>query len=716
MIALRAAGVMVVLDTSGPKLPRVVHWGADLGPLDEPGLAALRDAALPNVHRSAPDERVLVTILPAQGDGWPGRPGVRGHRDGRSPHPRFTVSHVDASGSGVLVRGSDAGLEVLSEFELTPSGVLRVRHTVTNTGDDVWTCDGLTAVMPVGAQATQLLDFTGRWPREKQPQRAAFQHGVRVRENRRGHTGHDATGLMVVGTEGFGFRHGEVWGVHIGWSGDHVHIAERQPEGVRLLGGGELLGPGEIRLGPGESYASPWAYFAYASNGLDGLSQSLHRYLRARPDHPRTPRPVVLNTWEAVYFDHRLDRLTELADVAARAGVERFVLDDGWFLGRRDDTAGLGDWYVDAAVWPDGLGPLVQHVRSLGMQFGLWFEPEMVNPRSSLMREHPDWVLAERLPMLQRNQLVLDVARADVFDYLLDRIVSLVQEYGIDYIKWDHNRDLLEAVHDGRYGVHAQTLAVYRLMAAVRAACPSLEIESCSGGGARIDYGVLEHTDRVWTSDTNDALERQAIQRWTGLLVAPELLGAHVGPPVAHTTGRAAGLEFRQATALFGHAGLEWDLTGLSPSSLSSVASWISLYKRLRPLLHSGDTVHADYADPSAVLHGVVSPDRQHAVYCFAQLDAPLDVAPPPLVLPGLDPDARYAVSCVLRPPSVVETPAWLAPVPTADAATPGAFTSGASTSGAGWVGPGAVLGRAGLTAPLLNPAEAIVLEVRTVE
>jgi len=689
---------MLVLDTAGPKLPRVVHWGADLGPLDQTGLDAVRDALAPTRQPAGSDEPMLVTILPAPGDGWPGRVGVRGHRDGLFPHLRFAVSDVDITASTVVVRGADAesGLAVGSEYALTPEGVLRVRHTVTNTGGGVWTCDGVQAVLPVPAHATELLDFTGRWPREKQPQRSAFQHGVRVRENRRGHTGHDATGLMIAGTDGFGFEHGEVWGVHIGWSGDHVHVAERLPEGVRVLGGGELLGPGEIRLHPGESYATPWAYFAYSSRGLNGLSQSLHRYLRARPSHPRTPRPVVLNTWEAVYFDHRLDRLTELADVAAWAGVERFVLDDGWFLGRRDDRAGLGDWYVDPQVWPDGLGPLARHVRSLGMQFGLWFEPEMVNPRSRLFRAHPDWVLATRLPILHRNQLVLDVARPDVFAYLLDRVVSLVREYGIDYIKWDHNRDLVEAVHDGSYGVHAQTLAVYRLMDEIRSACPGLEIESCSGGGARIDYGVLEHTDRVWTSDTNDALERQTIQRWTGLFVPPELLGAHVGPAVAHTTGRAADLEFRQATALFGHAGLEWDLTGLSVVELASVASWISLYKQVRPLLHSGDVVRADYPDPAGYLHGVVSADRRHAVYCFAQLTAPLDGAAPALRLPGLDPSLRYSVSCPLRPPSLLTTPSWLA--------------------SDGFSGSGAALGSAGLAAPRLHPAQAIVLELRTVE
>ena len=262
------------------------------------------------------------------------------------------------------------------------------------------------------------------------------------------------------------------------------------------------------------------------------------------------PRPVVLNTWEAVYFDHRLDRLTALADTAAELGVERFVLDDGWFRHRRDDTAGLGDWYVDEDVWPDGLHPLVNHVRGLGMEFGLWVEPEMVNPDSDLARAHPEWV-REAPPW--RNQQVLDIAQPDAYAYLLERLDALVSEYAIDFLKWDHNRDLVG-------GAHAQTLAAYRLLDELRERHPALEIESCSSGGSRVDLGILARTDRVWASDTNDALERQAIQRWTQLLLPPELVGSHVGPPRAHTTGRTHDLSFRVATALFGHFGIEWDI------------------------------------------------------------------------------------------------------------------------------------------------------------
>lgn len=699
-VVLRAAGVMLVLDVSGPKVPRVVYWGADLGELPADVLAVLAPAAA----LAATNDPVTVTLLPVQADGWVGRPGLSGHRDGAFPYARPVLTEpVTVRGNGISVRAADAGAgtALSTELELTPEGVLRLRHTLTNTGDTPYTVERLDALLPVPARAGELLDFTGRWPREKSPQRGGFPHGVHLRENRRGRTGHDSTGLLVAGTDGFGFRHGEVWGVHVGWSGNHSHLAQRIPEGFAALGGGELLGPGEVRLAPGDSYATPWAYFVWSGDGLDGLGARLHRYLRARPAHPRTPRPLVLNTWEAVYFDHRLDRLTRLADVAAGIGVERFVLDDGWFLHRRDDHAGLGDWYVDPAVWPDGLHPLVKHVKSLGMQFGLWVEPEMVNPDSDLARAHPDWLLAApgREPMPARNQFVLDIARPEAFGYILERLDALVGEYGIDYFKWDHNRDLLEPVHDGHAGVHEQTLATYRLMDELRARHPGLEIESCSSGGARIDYGILGRTDRVWASDTNDALERQAIQRWTGLLLPPELVGSHVGPEESHTTGRTAELGFRTVTALFGHAGIEWDVTSCSPEELDRLTAWIALYKRLRPLLHSGDVVRADHPDPSAWLYGVVSGDRAEAVYAYAKLTTGTDIIPAPLRLPGLDPARTYRV----RVPAEVPAPPGLA------RSQPPWYTDGGATVA------GAVLSGIGLPAPLLNPSQAVLLEVQAI-
>ncbi|MEV6612008.1 alpha-galactosidase [Kutzneria sp. NPDC051319] len=683
LISLAANGTGLVVET-GPGLPRVLHWGADLGPVDED----LVLAATPGVPPSSVDTPIRLTLLPSSREGWLGRPGTSGHRDGSFQHLRpELLGPVDVDGNSLSFTAADsaAGVEFHVELHLDPSGVLRVRHEVVNTGGDTWTVDALRLLLPVPAHAVELLDLTGRWCRERSPQRSPFLHGLRARESRRGRTGHDATGLLVAGTDGFGFRHGEVWGVHLAWSGNHEHFAERLPEGLSLLGASELLDPGEIRLAPGESYATPWAFFVWSDQGLDGLSARLHAWMRARTSHPSTPRPVVLNTWEAVYFNHDLGRLRALADRAAEIGVERFVLDDGWFRGRRDDSAGLGDWFVDSDVWPDGLSPLVDYVRDKGMQFGLWFEPEMVNPDSALARAHPDWLLADALPW--RRQQVLNVALPAVYDYLLERLDSLVTEYRIDYIKWDHNRDLMESL------VHAQTLAVYRLFDELRSRHPALEIESCSSGGARVDLGVLAHTDRVWASDTNDAVERQRIQRWMGLLIPPELVGSHVGPPEAHTTGRFAELPFRCATALFNHAGLEWDLTALSSEELDALTAWISVYKRLRGLLHTGVTVRADHPDHGSLLHGVIGPD--HAVFCYARLETSPDALPARLRFPGLDPARRYTVRAIpeLLPASghfVTQTP-WI--------------TTGLTLSGA-------ALTHTGLQPPLLAPSQAMLFEL----
>ncbi|WP_026877712.1 alpha-galactosidase [Jiangella gansuensis] len=698
IVLLTRAGVSLVLDLATPGLPRVAHWGAAIDGLDDAALAALRVAAQPTRRRGSPREPAAPTLLPAQADGWVGRPGIAGSRDRAWPHLRLVAADVTVDGASVRVRSRDeaAQVSVVSELDLDASGVLTVRHTLTNDGDTAWSVGGVRAVLPVPDHADELLHFTGRWSLEKAPQREPFVPGLRSMETRRGRTGHASTGLLIAGTAGFGYGSGEVWSVHAGWSGWTVHDAERLPEGWSTLGAGELLADGEVVLAPGESYATPVVYFGYAEDGLDGLAHRLHTHLRARPGHPSTPRPLVLNTWEAVYFDHDVDRMARLADAAAAVGVERFVVDDGWFLGRRDDGAGLGDWYVDPDVWPKGLHPLVDHVRSLGMQFGLWVEPEMANPRSRLAEEHPDWLLygPDRAPREWRNQHVVDVAHPDAYAYLLERLDALVGEYAIDYLKWDHNRDLLEAVHDGHAGVHEQTAAVYRLLDELRSRYPKLEIESCSSGGARVDLGVIQRTDRVWASDTNDPLDRQSIQRWTQQLLPPELVGAHVGPARTHVTGRVTSLELRCATALFGHSGIEWDITECDEAELATLTEWAATYKRLRPLLHTGRVVRAEDTDAPRLLHGVVGDG--HAVFSYVTLATLRTDIPPRLRLPGLDPDVTYRVSVL---------PALSSPSPRFGIEPPWMADGGIEL-------PGRVLAAVGLHAPMLQPEQVLTIEL----
>lgn len=711
LVHLRANGVSLVLDGTDGGLPQVAHWGADLGSLDDDTLRGLAAAAAPMRVRAGPDSPVVARVVPLPSDGWTGLPGIRGHRLGRDWSPRFVVHGWDVdsdAGSGGHLHldavDETARLSIMVDIRLEPSGLVRMRATVGNEDAvEPYQLEGLVLALPVPVEAGEMLDLTGRWSRERSPQRRALTIGRFVCDVQRGRTGHDATLLLSAGTPGFGFRSGEVWSVHVAWSGNHRTYAERLPSGQALLGGGELLLPGEVSLPPRGRYTTPWLYASHGY-GLDAMSARIHDWLRARPQHPTSPRPVVLNTWEATYFDHDLSRLTALADVAAEVGVERFVLDDGWFRGRRHDRAGLGDWYVDEQVWPRGLHPLIEHVHERGMDFGLWVEPEMVNMDSDLARAHPDWVLApgSRLPVEFRSQQVLNLGRPDAWDYVAGRLDALLCEYPIAFLKWDHNRDLIEAGSrpDGAPGVHSQTQAFYRLVDHLRRRHPHVEIESCSSGGARIDLEVLSRTDRVWASDCNDALERQQIQRWTGLLVPPEMMGAHVGPPISHTTGRYHPLAFRAGTAVFGHFGFEWNLVEADEEARREAAAWVGLYKRLRPLLHTGRVVRGDHPDPATWVHGVVAADASSAVYAVVSTQTSVYATPGRLRLPGLDSARAYRV----RPLPPGDTP--VAGGPQAVQEWPAAWVVADATLS------GSVLGSAGLAMPALWPEQLLLLEV----
>ncbi len=703
-VHLRAAGVSVLLRLTPNELPRVVHWGSDLGNLDAVTAAAASTAVSNPVSHSGFDEPTSAELLPQAARGHAGRGGISGSRNGLAWSPLFATTAVSRTGEHLRVEAMDeeARLALTTEFLLEPQGVLKMRHTVRNDGNETYELESLPAQLSIPARAQELLDLTGRWSRERVAQRHPLGYGAWVREGRRGRTGHDTPLLLVAGTPGFGFRSGEVWGLHVAWSGDSSIWAERLPEGRVSLGGGELLRAGEVRLEPGAAYTSPWVYAVHSAEGLDGLTHRLHDWVRDRPQHPSSVRPVVLNTWEAVYFDHDLPRLLTLAENAAELGVERFVLDDGWFGGRRSDRTSLGDWTVSEEAWPTGLAPLIERVTGLGMDFGLWVEPEMVNLDSDLARAHPDWLLAPpgRTPPAWRHQHVLDLANAAAWRHILDRLDALLSEHAIAYLKWDHNRDLTDAEHDGAPGYRPQTLAFYALLDELRTRHPGVEIESCASGGGRVDLGVLERTDRIWASDCTDALERQEIQRWTGLLVPPELVGAHVSAPRNHQTGRILDLAFRAGTAMFGHFGIEWDLTAASPEEQAELAAWISSYKSLRPLLHTGDVVRADHTEDGCELHGVVARDRGDAVYALVQLRTLAGSIPARVTLPGLDPHRTYRVRAQEpghRPFTMqIAPPAWV---------TEGEIEL-----------PGAVLGGLGVAVPILAPAQLLLLRATAVD
>jgi alpha-galactosidase len=705
-VHISSGGVSVVFDLAGARLPLVVHWGTAV---DAATAAEIVATSAPAAMNSSLDSARGFTIAAGESTGWSGTPALHWHADG-VPGSQLSLRSVAATATTADFTLIDERLEVEADisYALDSGGVLSVRAKVTNTGPRTIDVVAARQLLPIPARAVELLDQTGKWSGEHRPQRRDIVHGTTLRATRRGRPGHDSPVLSIAGTRGFAFRSGEVWATHLAWSGNGEYVTEKLPEGAgslsAVVGAAELLAPGEIRLAGGESYTTPEVLFAWSDRGIDGVSERFHARVRAGSAYPRSPRPLVLNTWEAVYFDHDLERLTLLARQAADIGVERFVLDDGWFLGRRGDTAGLGDWIIDPTVWPHGLTDLSDVVHELGMQFGLWFEPEMVNLDSEVARSHPEWVLGhpQDATLSWRNQFVLDLSNPDAYAHVLSQMTQVIAESRVDFIKWDHNRDLLVAEGlTSRPRVHAQTEAVYRLMDTLRADHPGLEIEACASGGARIDLGMMSHAQRVWTSDTNDPVERQMIQRWASTLLPPELQGAHVGPEEAHTTHRVSALQFRLITALFGHSGIEWDLTALTDVERSSLATWADLYREFRGLIATGATVRADEVDDGALLHGIVSQDRGHALFAWLRLSTSATAHTDRVRIPGLQADRRYSVRIRDELGSAsrhqVRDPEWMARLEGR------AFSS-------------AMLDQIGVPLPLLNPGYGMLLEFTAID
>jgi alpha-galactosidase len=529
--------------------------------------------------------------------------------------------------------------------------VLTISATLTNRGELPLALGSLApAILPLPPSSKTIRSFTGRHNTEFQEVREALPAHGWHREERRGLTGHGGpAGLFVLG-DGAGWHRGPVHAVQLAWSGNSRLSIERDGPGWTLAAG-EWLAAGEIRPAAGEAFTTPELLATYSSDGLNGASANFHQAIRSR-----APRA-------GLYFDQDEARLMALADRAAAIGVERFVLDDGWFRGRPDDRSGLGDWQVDRAKYPDGFKTLADHVRKLGMEFGLWVEPEMVNPDSDLYRAHPDWPLhiAGRAMVTARNQLVLDMSRADVRDYLFDALGALLGELPIAYLKWDHNRHLATAgnAHGGA-SYHAQVMGTYALIDRVRAAHPGVgvEIESCAGGGGRIDAGIATRVERFWASDNLDAVSCTAIQRGFLAFMPPEMMGAHVGASPSHATGRVQPIEFRAGVALCGHFGVELDPARLNDVDRDLLADWIATYKTHRDRLHSGQTWLGE--EPGLMWQAVGDP--AHLILFVTVIDPPTDRLAP-VRLPMLAGDGDISVRLLGTADAITATysASWLA-------------------------------------------------------
>jgi alpha-galactosidase len=639
-VTLHGSGCSLILEMSEGEAPLWRYWGPRLPDGVTPGVS-LRSTRPEPSFSLAFDQP--LSLFPTFGVGWFGQSALLAHRGGSDYAQCITGCAVEWAGGQTvrfLMRDEVAALDLTVSLSLDPlSDVLTLSTALTNRGaealDVAWLAAG---TVPLPQDARSVRSYSGRHNSEFQLQEDRLGRALWRRENRRGLTSHDCfPGAVVMAGEA-------TYGAQLGWSGNHLQNIEWLDDGRYAWSMGEWLAPGEVRLAPGERIETPEMLATCSTEGLNGVAQNFHTAIRARiawPNSTMTPRPVHLNTWEGFYFDHDEDALKELASSAAEIGIERFVLDDGWFQGRDDDTSSLGDWWADARKYPSGLAPLAKHVTGLGMAFGLWVEPEMVNPDSELFRAHPDWAMqiAGRPLLAARNQLVLDLSRAEVSDYLFEKIAALLRALPITYLKWDHNRDLTTA--GARPAYRCQVLACYALMARIRADFPQVEIEACAGGGGRIDGGIIRHTHRFWTSDCIDAVSRVEIQRGFLQFMPPELMGAHVGTAPAHSTGRSQSMDFRAAVALPGHFGVELDVRSLVGSERETLRGWIVAYKAKRDCLHHGKVwmgeagdgivwqAHGDADDMLLLIYRVAPMAQRHM---------------PVLRLAMLDPARRYAV------------------------------------------------------------------------
>lgn len=687
--------------------PYIVYWGA-----------ASQSAVLPEMMRHAVPGREDTVLRPSlamePGLGLSAQPGLLITRGRRDWDALLCVETAEHRGHDLRIICADkaAGVRLVHDFAASPKhDIITVTARLENIGEAALEVQrAQTLTLPLPPHISDIIGFSGLWAGEFQTERITRFAGAWVRENRRGRGSHNGWPGFMLSDAATDAHHGEAYGLHLGWSGNSRLCAETLSENRVLASAGALFLPGEIVLEPGEHLDLPALHIGWSDAGLNGLSRDYHDHIRQdilprrSVSSPRAERPVHYNSWEAVYFDHQPEVLKHLAALAAEAGAERFVLDDGWFAGRRSDAAGLGDWTVDRSVYPQGLTPLIDHVQTLGMEFGLWIEPEMVNPDSDLYRAHPDWVLqsAAREPVPFRGQLILDLTRAQVSDHIFTALDTLLRENAIGYLKWDMNRDANHPANAlGHAAAHAQIVAVYALIDRLRRAHPQVAIESCASGGGRADLGILRRTDRVWTSDNNDALERLAIQWGASHMLPLCVTGAHVGPRQCHITGRILPMPLRAAVAIFGSMGIEADLRDESAEDRAVLARAVTLYKQHRHLLHDGDFLRLERSD-IYMAFGVVASEGDEALFLRANIAEPAFAIPAPLRLKGLQPGLYYHLRLVWPED-------WRSP---ASAGVEGA----ARLSGEGIVMTGADLMQIGVQLPVSHPQTALLLHLAVKE
>ncbi|MDH7639344.1 alpha-galactosidase [Sphingomonas oryzagri] len=634
-----------------------VYWGPSL---DGGAPLAAREAR----ETSGFDPAGLNTAqeYPGQGEGLVTEPGVKvAFADGNRDLVLKYVSHR-LEGDTLIVELADIArpLDVTLRYRIDPNtGILARSAVIRNAGKSPVRLDQVAAAvftLPAGDDY-RLHYLTGDWGAEWTQNVQPVTPALAVIESRRGSTSHQANPWFAVDRAGKSDdQSGPVWFGALGWSGSwRISVGADAFGRVRIAGG---WNPYDFSwtLKPGERLETPIFYAGYTDSGTDGASRLLHRFERASilPHGESAPlRPVLYNSWEATTFNVDEAGQMALAERAAKIGVERFVMDDGWFGARNDDHAGLGDWFVNRTKFPNGLKPLIDRVHALGMSFGLWVEPEMVNPDSDLYRAHPDWVMnfPGRPRTEARNQLVLNLARPEVRDHILKTLDDLVSKNDIQFLKWDYNRNWTEPGWPEAGPQDEQRIYVdyvrnlYAILAELRRRHPKLEIETCSGGGGRIDLGILGLTDEAWTSDNTDPFDRLTIQDGYTRAYPASTMMAWVTDSPNFVNQRSTSLDYRFLSAMQGSLGIGANLNRWADADFATAAKWIGAYKAIRSTVQRGDRyrlIPPEGHETSATLF--VAPDRRQAVL-FQMLQSSSHADAAPMIHPqGLDAGLKYRV------------------------------------------------------------------------
>lgn len=503
----------------------------------------------------------------------------------------------------------------------------------------------------------EMLSMHGSWARERQMELRTLAHGKHSVGSTRGKSSHQEHPFIALVDNGFDQKKGRVYGLNFVYSGNFLAQVEKtQFESVRVMMG---IHPTNFswKLEQGETFHSPEVVMTFSNEGLGRMTRNLHDLYRnhlIRSPYKDRQRPVLINNWEATYFNFDTDKLLSIAREAKKNGIEMLVMDDGWFGYRNDDNTSLGDWTVNENKLPGGLKRLVGGVNEIGLKFGIWFEPEMISPDSNLYREHPDWAISipDRIPCRARNQLVLDLSRPEVVDYAYECVASVLRSANIEYVKWDMNREhtdlhsnYLPADRQGELE-HRYVLALYELQERLITEFPELLLENCSGGGARFDPGMLYYSPQIWCSDDTDAIERLSIQEGTSLIYPLSTMGAHVSDCPNHTVGRITPFKTRGDVALCGTFGYELDVTKISAEDRAQIPGQIDTYHKYNDLIRNGDYYRiASYRENHMYdCYMVVAKDKKEALVSYVQVLNRPNYKARLLKLEGLDTELTYHV------------------------------------------------------------------------